>query len=144
MQSVALRDQNLRAHDVDSGNDFGHGMLDLNARIHLDKEPLIGVDIEQKLNSSRVVVTDFARDAHRGVAQFLSRLRIQIDTGRDLDDFLMASLNTAIALVQMNDFAPAVAQNLHFDVLGARDVFLQENRIVAKRATGFLLRFVQQ
>ena len=56
----------------------------------------------------------------------------------------MTPLYRTIALVQMHDFAMTVAQNLHFDVFGARDVFFQENRIVAERATGFLLRFIEQ
>ena len=46
VQIVALRDENLRAHNVDSGDDFGHSVFDLNARIHLDEEPVVGIDIE--------------------------------------------------------------------------------------------------
>ena len=43
------------------------------------------------------------------------------------------------------DYVPVlVAQDLHFDVLRARDVFLQEHRRVPKRPAGLGLRLVQQ
>ena len=69
---------------------------------------------------------------------------VQADGRGDFDDFLVAALHRAIALMQMQHVAVPVAQNLHFDVLGARNVFFQKNGRIAERASGFALRFVQQ
>ena len=41
VQRVALRDQDLRAHEVDAGDHLGDRVLDLDARVHLDEEPLV-------------------------------------------------------------------------------------------------------
>ncbi len=56
----------------------------------------------------------------------------------------MPALHGAIALVQVDHVAVLVAQDLHLDVFGVRDVLLQEHRRVAKGAAGFGLRLVQQ
>jgi hypothetical protein len=53
-------------------------------------------------------------------------------------------LHGAIALVQMHHMAVTVAENLHFDVLGARDVAFEKDRGIAEGAAGFALRFIEQ
>ncbi len=45
VQRIALRNQDLRADEVEAGNDFGDGMLHLNARVHFDEEPLMFVQV---------------------------------------------------------------------------------------------------
>ncbi len=82
VQLVALRDQNLRAHEIEAGDDFGDGVLDLDARVHLDEEPFVLVEVVEKFNRAGVVVADFARHARGGIAQFL-------------DDFFAAGQNSA-------------------------------------------------
>ena len=54
----------------------------------------------------------------------------------------MAALHGTVALVQVQDVAVPVAQDLHFDVLGAADVALEEDRAVAERRPGLLARLV--
>ena len=66
--------------------------------------------------------------------KFLDDVLVAGRTGRDLDDLLMPALHGAIALVQMDDVAVLVAENLHFDVFGARNVFFQEDRRIAEGA----------
>ena len=48
----------LRLDQVHSGDELGHGMLDLNARIHLN-EVHRAVFIHQELDGPRVGVADF-------------------------------------------------------------------------------------
>src|SRR5580704_14545188 len=45
VQFVALRNENLRAHQIDASHHFGDGMLDLNARIYFDEIPFLSVDV---------------------------------------------------------------------------------------------------
>ena len=144
VQFVPLGDQNLRAHQVEAGDDFGDGVLDLDARVHLDEEPFVLVEVVEKLNRAGVVVTDLLRHPGGGVAQFVDNFLGQAETWRHLDDLLMAALHRAIALVQMDHVAVLVAENLHLDVLGVRNIFFEEHRWIAEGAFGFRLRFVQQ
>ena len=56
----------------------------------------------------------------------------------------MAALHRAIALVEVQDVAVAVAEDLHFDVAGAAHEALQEDGVVAERGAGFAARFFQR
>jgi hypothetical protein len=51
-------DEDLRAHEVDAGDHLGHGVLDLDARVHLDEEPLVPVHVVEELDGAGVVVAD--------------------------------------------------------------------------------------
>ncbi len=59
------------------------------------------------------------------------------DGGRDFDDLLMAALHGAIALVEMEDVAVAIAEDLDFDVAGAADVAFEEDGVIAEGGFGF-------
>ena len=144
VQMAALRDQNLRAHQVNAGDDLGDGVLDLDARVHLDEEPFVRVEIEEEFDRAGVVVADVRGDVHGGVAEFAAHDSVQRDGRRDFDDLLVAALDGAIALVQMQHVAVPVAEHLHLDVLGARNVFFQEDGGIAEGAAGFVARFVEQ
>ena len=144
VQFVALRDQDLRPDEVEAGNDLGDGVLDLDARVHLDEEPLLAIDVVKEFDSAGVVIANFAGHADRGVAELAHDQRGQAVAGRDLDDLLVTALHRTIALVQVNHVAVAVAENLNFNVLGVRDVFLEEDRGVAKGAAGFGLGLIEQ
>ncbi len=144
VQGVSLRDEDLRADEIEAGDHFGDGVLDLDARVHLDEEPLVLVEVVKEFDGAGVVVTNLAGDAGRRLAEFLDDALRQAEAGRDFHDLLVAALDGAIALMQMNHIAVPVAQDLDFNVLGALNVFLQEHGRVAERAFRFRLRFVQQ
>ena len=56
----------------------------------------------------------------------------------------MTPLHGAVALVEMDDVAVAVAQDLHFDVAGAAHVALQEHGVVSEGGAGLEPRLFQQ
>ena len=144
VQRVALRDEDLRADEVDAGDALGDRVLHLDARVHLDEEPVVAVHVVEELDGAGVVVADALGERHGRVAEFLADLRIEMHRGRDLDDFLMAALHRAIALVQMDDVAVLVAEDLHLDVFGAGDVAFEEHRRVAEGVERLVLRLVEQ
>ena len=144
VQFVALRHQNLRLHEVDAGHHFGDGVLDLNARIDLDEVNLLLIDVVEKFNGASIAVVRFARELHRCVAKFVANVRRKIRRRRDLDDFLMAALHGAVALVQMQQVAVRVAENLHFEMARARQIFFEEAARIAKRRLCFALRFFER
>src|SRR5207247_1467550 len=54
----------------------------------------------------------------------------------DLDNFLMAALYGAVALVEVEDVAVEVAEDLDFDVAGAADVAFEEDASVPEGGEG--------
>ena len=98
-ERLAAGDENLRTHKVDAGDAFGDGVLDLDARVHLDEEPVVLVHVVEELDGARIVVADAFGEIHRSVAKLLAYLRIEVHRRRDLDDFLITALHRAIALV---------------------------------------------
>src|SRR5688572_7794542 len=55
-EAMARRDADLLLHDVDAGDRLGDGMLDLDARVHLDEEEL--VVLVQELERAGAAVAD--------------------------------------------------------------------------------------
>jgi hypothetical protein len=69
VEGVALGDEDLGADEVEAGDDLGDGVFDLDARVHLDEEPLVPVEIVEELDGAGVVVADLAGHAGGGVAE---------------------------------------------------------------------------
>src|SRR5690606_28468013 len=66
------------------------------------------------------------------LAHGLAGLLVEQRRWRLLDDFLVAALDRAFALAEMNDIAVLVPQHLNFDVPGIDDELLDENPVVAE------------
>ena len=66
-QRLALRDLQLQAHEIDPGHGLGDGMLDLNARVHLQEIELPAL-VEQELDGARADIADRRRRADRRLA----------------------------------------------------------------------------
>ena len=140
---MSLRNQNLAAYNVDTCNDFGHSMLDLNTRVHLDEEPLVGIHIVEEFNRAGAVIVDGFCDLYGGIAKRIAHAIRQANRRRDLNDLLVAALHGAVALMQVHHIALLVTENLHFNVLSALDVAFKENGGVAECTLCLSLRFLQ-
>ena len=70
----ARRDPNLFLHQIAAVNLLGDGVLDLDARVHLD-EVKVACVIDQKLHRPGILITDRLRQLHRGVAHFFAQRR---------------------------------------------------------------------
>ena len=144
VERAALGGENLRAHQVNSGDDFRNGVFNLDARIDLDEIPQVLVEIIEKFDGACVVVFDRAGQADGGLAEFGPH-RVRQSAGRgDFYDLLVAALHGTIALVQMQHVAVTVAQNLHLNMFGAGDVLLQKYGRIAERVGGFALGLIEQ
>ena len=62
--------------------------------------------------------------------------RVEGRRGAFLPDLLVAALQRAVALAEMDGVALAVAEHLDLDVARTRQIFLQIDRIVAERGLG--------
>ena len=132
------RDLNLRLDEIDVECFLGDGVLDLQAGIGLDEgEPGVvrrigGVD--EELERAEAVVSRLARDPSRRADDPLAQARRQRRAGRDLDQLLVAALDRAFALAEVDEAAVPVAKDLDLDVARAGDQALGVERTVAEGA----------
>ena len=138
-QRAPLRDLKLEPHEVDPGDAFGHRMLDLDARVHLQKIEA-SVISEKKFDGSGADIADRARRLHGGRAH--PRPQLERDGGRRrfLDQLLMSALDRAVAFAEMDDRAVLVSEDLDLDMAGAEKGALEKEPTVAEGALGFAAR----
>jgi hypothetical protein len=136
-RSSAEGDLDLGADDVDAGDFIGDGVFDLDAGVDFDEEPLAGVGIDEEFDGAGAGVVSGAAELDGGVGRGRRGCGGEADGGGDFDDFLVAALDGAIALVEVEEVAVAVAEDLDFDVAGVADVAFEEDGAVAEGGAGF-------
>ena len=116
-QRLAIGDAQHLAHQVHASHGLGDGMLDLDARVHLDEIEILRATavVVQELQRAGAAIADRARQLRRRFAQALARGGVQRGRGRFLEHLLATPLQRAFAFIKM-DGVLAVAQHLHFDV----------------------------
>jgi hypothetical protein len=110
-------------------------MLDLDALVDLE-EIIIAVVVHDEFHRAGVGVTRRLGNPDGGLADFVAQLAefvFEQRRRRFLDQFLVAALDGAIALAQMDDAALVVAENLDFDVMRILDEFFDINAGIAER-----------
>ena len=140
----AGRDPDLRLHQIDAGRAFSHRMLDLDTGIDLDEVEPPGLCVLQKLHGAGVDVLRRAADRECRLAQFRPLCIVEEYRGRTLNDFLVATLHRAVALIQMHELAVGVAEYLHLHVPCLPHELLEIHLIVTEGGLGFSTRKRQQ
>ena len=117
--------------EVDAGDEFGNRMFNLEPRIHLQEEetPVLPGN---ELDGAGAVVADGLGERDRLLAHLRACLGIEQRARRLLDDLLIAALDRAFALAEIDDIAVLVAENLDFDVARIGDELLDEHAVVAE------------
>ena len=100
-------------------------------------EPVRAVGDE--LHGAGAGVADRECRLHRGLAHRRAKLRTHAGRQRLLDHLLMAALQRAVALVEMDRVAVRVGEHLHLDMARRRDIFLDQHAVVAERILGLAL-----
>ena len=93
--------------------------------------------IHQELDGAGVLVSDGLGKRDGGSGDSVAQPGGERGRGRDFEDLLVAALETAIALAQVDDRAVRIAENLHLDVAGASDELLRVEPAVAERGPRF-------
>src|SRR5271168_3031688 len=101
---LAHRHPNTFLDQVNPGDHLSHTVLDLDPRVHLDEVKLAAV-CQQEFNRADVRVADDLGGAHGSLAHLLAQARRQNRAWRFLDHLLMAPLNRAVALAEVNRVA---------------------------------------
>src|SRR5439155_1704041 len=107
-QFLARGNVDLLLHQVDAGDHFGHRVLDLDARVHLDeiKLPLL----VQELERAGAAVADLAAGLDAALAHLVAQLGRQVGCRRLFDHLLMPALQRAIAFSQIHYILVRVGQ----------------------------------
>jgi hypothetical protein len=116
---------------------LGHRVLDLEARVHFHEPDAVGAQAFRASAMNSIVPAPTSRPPwppHRAPQQRLAGRRVHAGRGRFLDHLLVAALERAVALEQVDDIAVAVAEHLHLDVARARGCISRSARVVAERA----------
>src|SRR5260221_369232 len=129
-------DADLLKYEVEIGDHLGYGMLVLDAGVHFD-EIEFAVLVEE-FHGSDAEIFHLLHRACDGGADFLARRGIERRRGAFLPDLLMASLQRAVALAEMDRAAAAVAEHLDFDVARLLQIFFEVDRGIAECRFGFI------
>ncbi len=132
---LASGDADHLLDQVDAGDQLRHGMLDLQARVHLQEEER-AVLAGNELDRAGAVVAHGLGQRDGLLAHRLARLLVEQGRGRLLDHLLVAALDGALALTQVDDVAVLVAEHLDLDVARIDDELLDEHPIVAEARLG--------
>ncbi len=144
-------DPELPFDQVEAGHRFGHRMLDLEPRVHLEEVEVAGPQaarwVGDEFDRARADVTRGQRRFGRGFRHGGARLIGQSGRRAFLDHLLMPSLGRAVALVKVHATPMRVGEHLQFDVAGRGDIFFDQHPSVAERslslANGALERSVE-
>ena len=103
-QRLPVGDAHLAGDQVDVGDLLGDGVLDLDARVHLDEHVMAAL-VEQELHGARAGVVDLAGERDRVGADLRPQFVWQVRRGRQLDDLLVPTLHAAVAFEQVHHVA---------------------------------------
>ena len=90
-------------------------MLDLDPRVHLEEE-VLALTREKTLDRARRAIADGARGLDRDPADLCPERVVDRRRRRLFDELLMAALDRAIALAEVDDPVVAVGEHLYLDV----------------------------
>ena len=135
-QVAAGGDADLLQHEVDIGDHLGDGMFDLDAGVHLD-EVEFAVLVEE-FDGADAEIFHLLHRLGAGGADPGRAGRIERGRGAFLPDLLVAPLQRAVALAEMDGAAAAIAEHLDFDVARLLQIFFEIDRGVAERRSGLV------
>lgn len=119
-------------------DELGDRVLDLEARVHLEEVKVL-VRIDEELARAGRVVPDGLGERDGLGAHGSARLLVQVHRRRLLDDLLVATLDRALALVQVHRVAKLVTENLDLDVARVVDELFDEEAVVVEARLGLRL-----
>ena len=134
MQIAAGGDADLLQDQIDVGDHLGHRMLDLDAGVHLDEIEL--AVLVEELDRADAEILQIAHRLGDRLADHVAGGGVERGRGAFLPDLLMAALQRAVALAEMDGVALAVAEHLDLDVARPLQIFLEIDRVVAEGGLG--------
>ena len=134
-QWLARGHQDLLLDDVDTCDHLGHRVLDLYAGVHFNEIEL--TILVQELEGTCAAVTQIDTCLHATGLHFSAGLFVDTGCRCFFNDFLVTTLQRAVAVAQMNGMPLAIRQHLHFDVARVGEEFFQVDHRVAEGSPCF-------
>jgi hypothetical protein len=135
-QRLSPGDTDALGHDVDPCRHLGHGMLDLDPRVHLDEEERVVLD--QELERADALVADPSTGLGAAGADIGHDIVGEAGRRRLLQDLLVTALERAVAAAEPERVPEPVGDDLDLDVAGARQELFRVDRWDAERVAGLL------
>src|SRR5690606_38514290 len=134
-QRLAGADLDLLLDDVDASDHFRDRVLHLDAGVHLDEEEL--AVLIQELEGTGTTVTQVDTGLNAAGLNFGAGLFVDTGGRRFLDDLLVAALQRAVAVAQMDGMTLAIGQYLDFHMTRVGQELFQVHHRVTEGGTGF-------
>ena len=123
--------------EIQPGDAFGDRVLDLQPGVHLEEVEALVLADDEFHRSGRLVAHRLGQ-RDRLLAHRLARGLVEESARRLLDHFLVASLDRALALPQVDAVAVRIAEHLDLDVARLLDELLDEDAVVAEARLGLV------
>ena len=122
---------------VDAGDLFADGVLHLHPRVgfHKVETPRL-CRVEEEFEGADAAVLHVGRQLQGGGDHGVAHTAVQVGAGGDFHQFLVASLQAAVAFPQMADGTGTVAEHLHFDMPRVTHQLLDVQGAVTERRLG--------
>ena len=140
-QWIPRRHTDLLLDQVHAGHQLRHRVLDLDSGVHLEEVEL-AID-EEELHGTRSPIPHGPSRFDRHPAHPLAQRLVHDRGGRLLDQFLVAALDRALALTEVNDRSASVGEHLNLDVTRSLEKPLQVYPRIAERLLGLAPRPLQ-
>ena len=136
-QRLTISDAKHLLDEVDTRDHFRDRVLHLQTGVHFKEiEALVDAG-RDKLDRAGAVIVHSLGQCDGLFTHLLAGCFIKQWAWRFLDDFLVAALDRAFALEQVDAVAVLVAQHLDFDVAWVEDELLDEDAVIAEGRLGF-------
>ena len=143
-QRLAGGDAQLELDQVKAGDELGDRMLDLQARVHLQEVVLGGVcEIGDELDRPGADIARAAGQGHRLLSERGAQLGRDDGGGGLLHHLLVAALERAFALAEVQHVAVGVGDHLDLEVARPRQEALDEDAVVAEAGLRLAARRVK-
>src|SRR5262245_29149326 len=116
--------------EIDAGDHLGHGMLNLQPRVHFDEKELAA--LVEEFDRADAAIAQFPHRLGYGFADPDALALIERGRERLLPKLLMAALQRTIALAEMDGVARAVAKNLQLNMARMAEIFFEIDGGVAE------------
>ena len=134
LKGGARSDAHLLAHEVDAGDHFRDRMFHLQAGVHFDEiESALGVE---EFKSADARIAELARRARCEAADFVAVAGVERGRGGFLEDFLMAPLQRAVALSEVDRMTLIIRQGLDFNMARLIEIFFEVDGVIAEGGFG--------
>ena len=130
-QSSTGGDLDLGCDNVDTCDLLGNGVLHLDTGVDLD-EVVAVLLVDKELGGTSISIVDGLGEPDSILEDLIADIDWEVLCGRNLYHLLVSALDGAVTLVQVDDIAMIVTQELDFNMLGLVEESLDKDGAVSE------------